>query len=102
MIFSASLMQILTVQTRLFMTKKTIFLCHLRLAKTHVHPCLDHFLKIFHFHLVEETVSLVDLPILGATVSTVSKVSAEVNFRIDNSNVFNFVPMETKRQPHTI
>ena len=53
------------------MTKKTIFLCHLRLAKTHVHPCLDH----FHFHFVEETVSLVDLPFLGATVSTVSKVS---------------------------
>ena len=49
------------------MTKKTIFLCHLRLAQTHAHHCPEH----FHFHsevVVEETVSLVDLPVMDATV----------------------------------
>ena len=49
------------------MTKKTIFLCHLRLAQTHAHHCPEH----FQFHsevVVEETVSLVDLPVMDATV----------------------------------
>ena len=49
------------------MTKKTIFLCHLRLAQTHAHHCPEH----FQFHsevVVEETVSLEDLPVMDATV----------------------------------
>ena len=49
------------------MMKKRIYLCHLRLAQTHGHHCLEH----FQFHsevVVEETVSPGDLPVMDATV----------------------------------
>ena len=55
---------------RLFMMKKRIFLCHLRLAQTHGHRCLEH----FQFHsevVVGETVSPVDLPVMDATVMVI-------------------------------
>ena len=83
---------------RLFMTKETIVLCHLRLAQTHAHPCLDHFHLVLE-EVVEETVSLEDLPVLDATatismvlvvvtavtaeevsVVTVEEVSIKINF----------------------
>ena len=49
------------------MMKKRIYLCHLRLAQTHGHHCLEH----FQFHsevVVEETVFPGDLPVMDATV----------------------------------
>jgi hypothetical protein len=62
---------------RLFMTKKTIVLCHLRLAQTHAHPCLDHFHLVLE-EVVEEAVSPEDLPVMDADVTAVLVVVTAV------------------------
>ena len=62
------------------MMKKRIYLCHLRLAQTHGHHCLEH----FQFHsevVVENTVSPGDLPVMDATVMEVMVMVMEVSMK---------------------
>ena len=71
------LCNIIYIFFRLFMTKETIVLCHLRLAQTHAHPCLDHFHLVLE-EVVEEAVSPEDLPVMDADVTAVLVVVTAV------------------------
>ena len=70
------LCNIINIFFRLFMTKETIILCHLRLAQTHTHPCLG---ALGESSDLEKTLSLVDLPVEDATVSMVLVTGEEVS-----------------------
>ena len=71
------------------MTKKTIVLCQLQLAKTHVHPCLDFSVSISkiilevvdHVSVAEDTILEVDvttlLPTLEASLDLLLEASLE-------------------------
>ena len=93
------------------MTKKTIVLCQLQLAKTHVHPCLDFSVSmskiilevVDHVSVAEDTILEVDvttlLPTLEASLDLLLEASLEayleenkcINcFGIDVSNKYIF------------
>ena len=55
------------------MTKKTIVLCQLQLAKTHVHPCLDFSLSILE--VVDETLSVAEVLDVEVTVTVAAEVA---------------------------